>query len=183
MVHLEMEFPSEYLVESADTSQVDLVIGIDGGVVSRSVAVLPCGGDPAWSASLSVPRPLLNTACSGNFASPRPDVVLLAERGAVFWVEVGRPADYRVIHTDGPVVQVEPIIAEGLVLLVTPWSLTAIAASGVAWSTPRIAIEGIRVDEVANGWLRGVADPRNEEPRNFTVDLATGDVVGGASVS
>lgn len=31
--------------------------------------------------------------------------------------------------------------------------------------------------------VRGVADPRDEEPRGFAVALATGEVVGGAGFS
>lgn len=182
MIRRGVDFPAEYVVDRGDVSQADFVIGASDEV-GRAVLVTPLGDDPAWTAALAAPKPLLRAACSGEFASPCPEVVLLAERGTVFWVEVGHPADYRVIRTEGPVVQVEPVVAEGLVLLVTPWSLTAVSQSGVAWSTTRIAIEGLRVDEVADGWLRGVADPRDEEPRDFAVDLATGEVVGGVDLS
>jgi hypothetical protein len=87
------------------------------------------------------------------------------------------------VSTEGPVVGVEQLVEESLLILLTPWSITAVDVEGVAWTSRRIAIEGLRVDEVSEGWLRGVADPDDEEPYDFAVDLRTGEVVGGAGLS
>lgn len=84
--------------------------------------------------------------------------------------------------SDGPVLSVEQIVAAALLLLTTPWSSTAVGAEGPLWSTPRIAVEGIRIDEIDGGWLRGVADPEDDEPRDFAIDLRNGEVVGGAGI-
>lgn len=100
-----------------------------------------------------------------------------------FLVNVLAPADYSPVPTDGPVFGVEQLVDESRLLLVTRWSITAIGVDGVAWTSPRIAIDGLRVDEIDDGWLRGVADPNDDEPRDFAVDLRTGNVVGGAGIS
>ena len=64
-------------------------------------------------------------------------------------------------------------------LLLTPWSITGVGPDGVAWTSRRVAIEDLRVDEVDDCWLRGVADPDDEESRDFAVNYRTGEVVGG----
>lgn len=61
----------------------------------------------------------------------------------------------------------------------TPWTIGAIGSDSVAWESPRIAIEGLRLDEVEEGWLRGVADPEDDEPTQYAIDLATGELRGG----
>jgi hypothetical protein len=70
-----------------------------------------------------------------------------------------------------------------MLLLVTGWAITAVGSDGDLWTTDRIAIDGLRVDEVSDGWARGVADPDDDEPRDFALDLATGRVIGGAGVT
>jgi hypothetical protein len=184
MLRASEQFSADYVIEAAEVSSAAYVFsdGVDGEA-RRAVFVSPFGDAPAWSARLSVARPLTRSACSGDYPTPRPDVVLFVERGVAFFVEARRPERYRVIGTDGPVLGVEPVVREGLLLLLSPWSITAIGGDGLCWSTPRIAIESLRVDEVAGGWLRGVADPRDEEPRDFAVELGTGRLVGGAGFS
>ncbi|MCP2237473.1 hypothetical protein [Prauserella halophila] len=93
------------------------------------------------------------------------------------------PEGFDVVLTPGPVVAAEELAAEAVLLLVTPWAITAVGISGVLWTTPRIAIDGLRVDEASDGWVGGVADPDDDEPRDFAVELATGQVVGGAMIA
>ncbi len=122
----------------------------------------------------------MNHVSSGNYATPRMDTVLIVERGVAFLVDVAHPSEYQVVDVDGPVVQVWPLVTHELLLLITPWSITAIGRDGVEWSTPRLAIEGLRLDNVVDGWAWGFADPQDEEPREFGVELATGRTEGGS---
>jgi hypothetical protein len=70
-----------------------------------------------------------------------------------------------------------------LLLLATPWLVTAIGPDGVAWQTKRLAIDGLRLDETDRSRLAGVADPDSAEPREFMIDLLTGSHQGGAMVT
>ena len=70
-----------------------------------------------------------------------------------------------------------------LLLLITPWSIAALATDGVQWATQRVAIDGLRVDTVESGWLRGVADPEDDEARHFSLELASGGVIGGSGIA
>jgi hypothetical protein len=117
---------------------------------------------------------------SGLFATPNPEVLCAVERGTVFLIDVLNPANYVVVPTEGIVTAVVTAPDEGLLLLASPWSITAIGEQGKVWDSARISIEDLRIDEIADGWLRGVADPEDDEPRDFALDLVTGSIVGGA---
>ena len=104
-------------------------------------------------------------------------------RGIVFLGDVLDPEGFDVVPTMGPVVAAEELAGEETLLLVTPWTVTAVGASGVLWTTQRIAIDRLRVDEASDGWARGLADPETDEPRDFALDLADGHVIGWAEVA
>jgi hypothetical protein len=78
------------------------------------------------------------------------------------------------------VVAVKPIARENILLLATPWQVTGIGHDGVLWTTRRLAIDGLRLDESMDGLVAGVADPQDVEPRDFVIDLRTGRHEGGA---
>jgi hypothetical protein len=106
----------------------------------------------------------------------------VVERGTAFLGDVLRPDHFTAVKTAGPVVAAYEVASEDCLLLVTPWAITAVGREGVLWTTERIAIDGLRIDEVADGWLRGVSDPDDEEPGDFAVEMATGRLVGGAGI-
>ena len=76
-------------------------------------------------------------------------------------------------------VDFKPVPREEVLLLATPWDVTAIGQDGVLWTTGRLAIDGLRLDESQVGWIAGVADPGDLEPRDFAIDLRTGKHEGG----
>ena len=126
------------------------------------------------------PHRSLVVALSALLGTPSPTGLCVIERGTVFLGDVLEPEGFTVVPTAGPVVAAEELVSEQKLLLVTPWAISAIGATGLLWATGRIAIDGLRVDEDSEGWVRGVADPDDDEPRDFAVELATGQVVGGA---
>lgn len=83
------------------------------------------------------------------------------------------------VRSDEPVVAIEALIESRLLLLLTPWSITAIDHTGDAvWATRRLAMDGFRADEVREGWLLGVADPE-PEGRESAVRLRDGTYEAG----
>ncbi|NEE04702.1 hypothetical protein [Phytoactinopolyspora halotolerans] len=176
-------FPAEYeatYIDLPSAGDVDYEFLHEyGRAMASTVLVEPWSG-PSWTGSFVAPDPLIRRATSGLFGTPSPVQLCVVERGSAFLVSVLNPRDYEFVRTDGPVLSVEQIVEESRLLLLTPWSITAVGVDGVAWTTRRVAIEGLRADEVAGGWLRGVADPVDDEPRDFAVNLKTGEVVGGA---
>lgn len=129
-----------------------------------------------WSRELGIKR-----SVTGIYSTPNPDRMAVVARGDVYLIDAREPSHHEFIDTKGPVTAVKPIESEGLLLLSSPWRVTALGKQGRAWQTERLAIDGIRLDEVDNGRLAGVADPDDEEPHDFVVDLRTGRHEGGFS--
>lgn len=177
-------FASEFDVAIADYSAAvpDHVFSAEGaGSRAVLVAVEPWG-EPTWTATFAGPDPG-RRALTAFLGTPSPTGLCVVERGTAFLGDVLEPYGFEVVVTPGPVVAAEELVAEAALLLVTPWAITAIGASGVQWTTPRIAVDGLRVDEASDGWLRGVADPDDDEPHDFAVDLATGQLIGGSAIA
>lgn len=121
----------------------------------------------------------LRGALSGAFSTPNPSRICVVARGDAYLIDVVAPERYQTIDTAGPVLEVRALIKQNLLLLVTPWTITAVGEHGVCWRTRRLAIEGVRLDEADGNWLAGVADPDSDESRDFAVDLTTGRHEGG----
>jgi hypothetical protein len=175
-------FASEF-----DVAVVDYVVATPDqafsaeGAGSRAVLVtVEPWGEPPWTASFAGPDPGCR-ALTELLGTPSPTGLCVVERGTAFVGDVLEPEGFEVIVTPGPVVAAEELVDEARLLLVTPWAITAVGRNGVQWTTPRIAVDGLRFDEASDGWLRGVADPDDDEPRDFAVDLSTGQVTGGAA--
>ncbi len=147
-----------------------------GGAGARAVTVVV---EPwyatSWTAEFAAPDPGIR-ALSGIFSTPNPDGLCVIERGTAFLGDVLTPRGFAVVQTRGPVVDVTEILSSGLLLLLTPWSITALDAQGSRWTTERIAIEALRLDEVSDGWARGWSDPEDDAARRFAVELSSGRV-------
>lgn len=153
------------------------------GASQQAVAIVvePWRG-ASWTATFAGPDPG-RRALSGLAGTPSPTGLCVVERGTAFLGNVLDPSGFCVAETDGPVVGVAELAHEGLLLLLTPWAITAVDQDGPCWTTQRIAIDGLRLDEASHSRARGVADPGDDESRDFALDLTSGHVIGGAEVS
>jgi len=175
-------FAREYHAEIAEYSATPVHTFSAEGAKSRALKiVVEPSGRSRWSAQFAAPDPG-RRALTALLGTPRLTGLCVVERGTAFLGDVLDPEDFEVVPTSGPVVTAEELPAESTLLLVTPWAITAIGAHGPLWTTQRIAIDGVRIDEASGGWVRGLADPDDDEPREFAVDLVTGRVSGGAVV-
>jgi hypothetical protein len=143
------------------------------------VEVVPDKGT-AWVATVERPGPTVKGALSGIYPTPNPSHALILAGGDAYLVDVHNPDRFEPVDTAGPVIDVVPAVSNGLLLLASPWAVTAIGPDGVAWQSGRLAVEGLRLDEIDGGKLAGVADPENDdESRDFAIDLHTGAHEGG----
>ncbi|MGH9155949.1 MAG: hypothetical protein ACRD1K_08995 [Acidimicrobiales bacterium] len=174
-------FPAGYEVRVIESAPADaLVFERPGSVHSGEVIVeVTTDGGRCWVGAARAGGPSVRGALSGVFSTPAKTGLLLLGRGDAYFVDVEAPERFEAIDSGGPVVAVRPALDEGLMLLASPWTITALGDDGVRWQTGRLAIEGIRMDEVQAGQLAGVADPGDDEPRDFVVDLHTGCHEGG----
>lgn len=177
-------FGSDFDVAVVDYSAAapDHAFSAEGaGSRALMVAVEP-RGEPTWTAAFAGPDPG-RRALTALLRTPSPTGLCVIERGTAFLGDVRAPEGFEVVATPGPVVAAEELPTEAILLLITPWAITAAGANGVQWTTPRIAIDGRRLDEASDGWVRGVSDPDDDEPSHFAIDLSTGQVAGGAPIA
>ncbi|GAA0616268.1 hypothetical protein HPO96_00430 [Kribbella sandramycini] len=175
-------FPAEYEAQLTDLpaaggADVELVAGSRGSIF---VTIEPSSG-PAWTGEFGG-EALVRTAATGLYPTPSPVRLCVVDRGTAFLADVLAPARSEQLEIDDPVMDVRPAVSERLLLLIGRWTITAVGPDGIVWTSPRIAFDGLRVDEIGDGLLRGVADPEDDEPRDFAVDLRTAQVVGGAGI-
>lgn len=80
---------------------------------------------------------------------------------------------------DAPIVAVRSAVNDGLLVLATSRRVVGVGADGVVWRTPRLAIDGIGLEQPSGGGLPGVADQRGED-QEFVIDLRSGQHRGGS---
>lgn len=184
-----MMLTQDHFASEFDVAIVDRPVGEPDhvfaatGAGARAVAIeVEPWGEPAWVATFAAQDPGIR-ALTTLLGTPSPTGLCVIERGTAFLGDVLQPEGFAVVETRGPVVGAEELVADGLLLLLTPWSVVAVDVDGMRWTTERVAIDGLRIDESDGGWVRGVADPNDDEPRDFAVELSSGRVVGGAGVA
>ncbi|OYN89349.1 hypothetical protein [Parenemella sanctibonifatiensis] len=176
-------FMSEFTAGVADMSAgADHAFLAEGAGARSTFVVVEPWGAQSWSATFAAPDPG-RRALSALLGTPNPTGLCVVERGTAFLGDVLNPASFEAVPTMGPVVAAEELEEERVLLLVGPWTITAVSSAGVLWETRRLAIDGLRVAEASGGWVRGASDPDDGEPREFAVELATGQVAGGATIA
>jgi hypothetical protein len=150
----------------------------EGDRTGAYVHVVPAAG-PAWSGFFALgfdSDHVLNAILS----CPDPDSVCAAAGGYAYVVKSSDPAQWFQIE-QRPVTEIRAVAELELLAFVGFTSITALGASGIAWTTGRLSWEGVRITNIANKVLEGMGwDAVTDREVPFTVDLKTGEHTGGA---
>jgi hypothetical protein len=113
----------------------------------------------------------------GVFACPGALDLCVVAGGDAFVVDVSDPASgaRRVQNT---VWQVARVTDAELMLLVRPWNIVAVGPNGVAWSTPRLAVDDLHVESADSGSIVCSCDNLGGSPK-IELDPTTGEQVAG----
>ena len=171
-------FPSEYsaTIIELESREPDRWFTVPGAG-SRAITVeIEPRDAPTWTAAFAGPEPGVR-ALTALLPTPSPTSLCVVERGTVYLGDVESPGTFKWLSLSEPVVDVEALLREEVLLLQTPWSIVGIDRNGFRWKTERIAVDGLRIDGACDGWANGVADPDDVEPRDFRLNLSTGDVI------
>jgi hypothetical protein len=115
---------------------------------------------------------------SGILATPSPGHLCVLADGEAFIVGVDAPGEGAVpLHV--PVKQVASAMSPPLLLLVSDIDVVAVGAHGVAWRSPRLAVDDLRVVDVSTAGIRCTGDVFSEEEVSILVDPASGRVTSG----
>ncbi len=114
----------------------------------------------------------------GVFAGPAPAQMCVVADGQVYLARVDAPQDGAVIVHD-QVAQVVPVADPPLVLLIRFMDIVAIGPAGIAWRSPRLAVDDLRVVRVDADGIHCTGELLGESPAALVVDTATGQVIAG----
>lgn len=138
------------------------------------VEVTPAGGDP-WVGMFAADG--LGGVC-GVFACPSPEQLCVATDGLAYLVNVKRPTDgAEIVHDQvGQIVAVERL---PLLLLVRFIDIVALGPDGIAWKTPRLAVDDLRVQRATADGIECTCDNLEGSTSTLTLDPRTGEQTSG----
>ena len=114
---------------------------------------------------------------SGVHATPSACHLCVLVDGEAYVVRVDAPAEGAVVSQG--VQQVVPVAEPPLLLLVRHTDIVALGPEGVAWRSPRLAVDGLRVAGVGKSGIRCTGDLLTGDPTSILVHTATGVVTTG----
>jgi hypothetical protein len=142
--------------------------------------VRPAGGGTFLATcALGFTNPAMPT---GVFACPDPQEMCAVAGGYAYVIDTAHPE--RCTHIAlKPVVEVQVLPAQGLLLFVGFHSIVAWGAQGLAWETARLSWEGVRITGVEADVLHGLGwNLLTDRETLFSVNLLTGLHQGGGFV-
>jgi hypothetical protein len=117
---------------------------------------------------------------TGIYACPKASELCAVAGGYAYVIDTAEPESVTQIALK-PVVEVMPLVEHGLLVFVGFHALVAWGVEGLAWQTGRLSSEGIRLNSVEQGVLRGFGwEMQTDREVEFAVDLRTGECSGGA---
>ena len=117
---------------------------------------------------------------SGVLGCPRAEEMCAVAGGYAYVIDTSRPERSSQVPLR-PVVEVRVVREAGLLVFVGFHGMVAWGVEGLAWETARLSWEGVRVTEVVEGRMEGFGwEMRPDREVKFSVDLRTGEHVGGA---
>jgi hypothetical protein len=140
--------------------------------------VRPAGGGTFLATcALGFTDPAMPT---GVFTLPNPLEICAVAGGYAYVVDTEQPE--HCIHIPmKPVVEVRPLVAQGLLLFVGFHSMVAWGRNGLAWESARLSWEGVRIISIDGDALHGMGwNLLTDREVAFTLDLRTGHHQGGA---
>jgi len=116
---------------------------------------------------------------TGIFSCPNPRELCALAGGYAYLIDTSDPT--RSTHLPlKPVAEVLPLPAHNLLLFVGFHTLLAWGADGLAWHTPRLTWDGLRITRIDGDTLHGLAwNMPSDKDVPFTIHLPTGAHTGG----
>jgi hypothetical protein len=116
---------------------------------------------------------------TGVFSCPNPEEMCAVAGGYAYVIDTALPEHSTHILLK-PVVEVRPLVAQGLLLFVGFHSIIAWGQNGLAWESARLSWEGVRITSIDGDVLRGFGwNMMTDKEVAFSLDLLTGQHEGG----
>lgn len=172
-------FPCDYEAVVLDESPYDSPIPFapSGQTYTGAglyVKVTPRAGHP-WVGAFA-PGRSFRRALSGMYTWTNPELLLVVVKGQGYLVNVNNP--HQPLWVDsGPITAVEQSPEHKVVLVLTPWKITAYSGSQPHWQTERLSVEGLELVSVHGPEIQVEADPGTPEAKRTAIDIKTGRII------
>jgi hypothetical protein len=134
------------------------------------------GGTFLATCALGFTSPAMPT---GVFACPDPQQMCAVAGGYAYVIDTEQPGHCTHIALK-PVVEVQTLVAQQLLLFVGFHSIVAWGKNGMAWESARLSWEGVRITTVDDDVLNGTGwNMMTDQEVPFSLDLLTGKHQGG----
>jgi hypothetical protein len=112
---------------------------------------------------------------TGIWSTPNPLEICAASGGYAYIIDTTAPERFTMIPYR-PVLEVRPVVSDGLLLFVGHHSILAWAANGQAWQSGKLSDEGLTITSIADGILRGLGwEMMSDKETPFALDLRIGE--------
>jgi hypothetical protein len=113
-------------------------------------------------------------APTGLWSTPEPEKLCAVSGGYAYLIDTAAPEQFTMIAYR-PVLDVRPVVDEGLLLFVGNRSILAWGRNGQAWESEKLSDEGVTITSIENGVLRGTGwAMMTDKETAFAIDLLTG---------
>lgn len=134
------------------------------------------GGTFLATCALGFTNPAMPT---GVFACPNPGEMCAVAGGYAYVIDTTQP-EHGTHITLKPVVEMQVLIAQELLLFVGFHAIVAWGRSGLAWESARLSWEGVRIVDIEGNMLRGMGwNLMTDQEVAFSLNLLTGQHQGG----
>jgi protein-tyrosine phosphatase len=111
---------------------------------------------------------------TGIWSAPRKEEICAVSGGYAYVVDTSAPENFTMIEMR-PVLEIRPVVAQGLLLFIDHHSIVGWGADGLAWESEKLSNEGITITDIAGGILQGRGwDMTSDRETPFALDLPTG---------
>jgi hypothetical protein len=111
---------------------------------------------------------------TGLWSTPKPEEICAVAGGYAYLIDTTAPERFTMIPYR-PVLEVRPLVPEGLLLFVGHHSILAWGRDGKAWESDKLSDEGVTIAGIDSGILHGTGwDMKTDRERPFVLDLRNG---------
>lgn len=113
-------------------------------------------------------------APTGLWSTPKPEELCAVAGGYAYLINTAAPERFTMIPFR-PVLEIRPLVQEGLLLFVGHHSILAWARDGKAWESEKLSDEGVTITGIDSGVLRGTGwEMKTDRETPFALDLRSG---------
>jgi hypothetical protein len=111
---------------------------------------------------------------TGLWSTPNPEEICAVAGGYAYLIDTTAPERFMMIPYR-PVLEVRPLIEEGLLLFMGNRAILAWGRDGQTWESEKLSDEGVTIAGIEDGVLRGTGwEMRSDKETLFVLDLHTG---------